>query len=196
MAFTEMHIRRFASLLLGLWMGGSLLLLVVATNNFASVDRTLGSQSPGAVKIVRDLGPDNARAFLRFQAAELNRWCFEGWEWIEMGLWVVLLVIFRSRAASSGVGTALAGLMLAAVAVMHWFLTPEIARLGFRLAFVPPSGLPATREQFRQFHMVYGILEIAQIGLGMTLAAILLGRHRSHTERHTRTRRDPAVPAC
>jgi hypothetical protein len=196
MIFIEMHTRRLASLVLGAWLGGSLLIMVVATHNFAGVDKALASPIPGAAKVVHDLGPEGARAFLRFQAGELNRWFFETWEWIEAGLGIGLLAVFQSRASASRAGTILAGLMLGAVVVMHLLLTPEIARLGSELAFAPSSGVTAIRERFGNYHLAYGILTILKLGLGMALAAVLLRRRGSSSGRRTRMRTVPADPAC
>ncbi len=87
----------------------------------------------------------------------------------------------------------MAGLMLATVVGTHLFLTGEIADLGSQLAFAPPYGLPATRQQFRHVHLLYGIVEIVKLGLGMVLVALLLRRHGS---RSRRVRAVPANPAC
>src|SRR5437764_11894389 len=44
----QMHFRRFAAFLLGIWIGGSAFMDMVATQNFHSVDRLLAAPSPQA----------------------------------------------------------------------------------------------------------------------------------------------------
>ncbi len=74
-----MSTRRFVAFLLGVWLGGSLFMYVIATHNLESADRVLGSPPPAAAKILDSLGAESARLLLRYQASELNRVYFEYW---------------------------------------------------------------------------------------------------------------------
>ena len=50
-----MHLRRFAALLVGAWLTGGLLLMVMATQNFRSIERLLAEPSTEAAKEIRKL---------------------------------------------------------------------------------------------------------------------------------------------
>src|SRR5438552_13864911 len=90
-----MDIRYFACWLLGAWIAGSLFMIMVATQNFRSVDRLLAA--PGsAAPMVEQMGHDAARTFLRYQVSEQNRWYFETWEKIQLALGAVLIVVAMS----------------------------------------------------------------------------------------------------
>src|SRR5947208_14361422 len=97
--WNSMNIRYFACWLLGAWMAGSLFMILVATQNFRSVDRLLAA--PGrAGEQVEKMGRDEARAFLRYQVSEQNRWYFETWEMAQLALGIaVLYATFRQSAA-------------------------------------------------------------------------------------------------
>src|SRR5712692_8460340 len=61
----QMHFRRLAAFLLGIWLGGSVFMDMVATQNFHSVDRLLAAPSPQVEERIQALGGrDAARAFL------------------------------------------------------------------------------------------------------------------------------------
>ena len=77
--------------LLGAWIAGSLFMIMVATQNFGSVDRLLAAPSSAAAAQIQTMGREKARAFLRYQVSEQNRWYFETWEKIQLALGVALL---------------------------------------------------------------------------------------------------------
>ena len=132
-----MHIRRLAALLLGGWLAVSLAVLLLATQNFRTVDRLLKSPPAGAAQAVQNLGQVQARTLLRHAASEQNRSSSEAWEEVQL-IWggVLLLVMLWGKHRDLR-GLLPAVLMLATVAVMHWFLTPEIGRLGRVVDFIP-----------------------------------------------------------
>ena len=68
-----MHTRRFATLLLGMWLAGSLFMFGVAVSNFQEVDHLLADPDPSASQMVKVLGGNSARMLLRYQVGELNR---------------------------------------------------------------------------------------------------------------------------
>src|SRR6266581_5531560 len=85
-----MKIPYFTCWLLGAWIAGSLFMILVATQNFRSVELLLASPAGAAAQIDR-MGHDEARAFLRYQVSEQNRWYFETWEKIQLALGLALL---------------------------------------------------------------------------------------------------------
>ena len=92
--------RRLAALLLGAWLGASVLADVAVTQNFQTVDRFL--QKPGSVSTLtalRDIPRDRERFLLRRNAAEENNWIFLNWERVELilGALLFLLLLFGER---------------------------------------------------------------------------------------------------
>src|SRR5436190_14977206 len=93
-----MHFRRFTCFLLGVWLGGIIMMSVVATQNFRTVDSILLDPSPGASPQLKTLGHSTARMLLRWQAGEQNRRLFEMWETgqIALAMAVLFVLLFGS----------------------------------------------------------------------------------------------------
>src|SRR5882762_8209151 len=150
-----MHFRRFAALLLGAWLAGCVFMDMVSTQNFRSVDHLLAAPPPQIAERMQAMGGhDPARAFLRYQASELNRAYFDNWERAQIVLGAVL--------------------MLGLVLLMHFYLTPEITRLGRAIDFVSPGTPSPDRTRFWTFHGAYSACELAKLGLGTMLAVLLV----------------------
>src|SRR5713226_3101025 len=174
-----MHFRRLASLLVGSWLMGCALMDMVATQNFRSVDRLLSAPSAQAAEQIRAIGGHNpARAFLRYQVAEQNRWYFENWERMQIALGVILVLVLLFGSVPDRFALLLTVLMLAAVLVMHFFLTPEITRLGRSIDFTPQGTPSSERARFWNFHGAYSATELVKLGLGVALAVRLLRRRK------------------
>src|SRR5580765_2614965 len=121
-----MKIRNLACWLLGAWMAGSLFMIMVATQNFRSVDRLLAVPG-GASARIEQMGRAEARTFLRYQVSEQNRWYFETWEKIQLVLGIALIAAtMRQRRLPAS----LAAIMLALALAERVYLTPDIIRLG------------------------------------------------------------------
>jgi hypothetical protein len=83
-------------------------------------------------------GHDLARAFLRYQASELNRSYFDNWG-AQIVLGAVLFLVLLFGSPPNRLMLLLTMLMLALVLLMHFYLTPEITRLGRVIDFVAPG---------------------------------------------------------
>lgn len=170
-----MHFHRLAALLLGAWLGGCLFMDMVATANFRSVDRVLAAPpAPFALEIQALGGHDAARMFLRHQVSEQNRWYFVTWEQAQIGLGAALFLLLVFGTDSGRLALLAAVLMLGLVLVMHFFLTPEITRLGRVIDFVPPGAPSGERTRFWVFHGAYSASELLKLGLGIVLAALVV----------------------
>ena len=168
-----MHFRRLAALLLGAWLGGSVFMDMVATQNFRSVDRLLAAPPAQVAERIQALGGhDAARVFLRYQVSEQNRWYFESWERAQIVLGAALFLVLVFGAVPNRLTLLLVLLMLAMVLVMRFFLTPEIIRLGRAADFAPA----ADRTRFWTFHGMYSAGELIKLGLGIVLGVRLLLR--------------------
>src|SRR5882724_1655665 len=78
--------------LLGAWIAGSLFMIMVATQNFRSVDRLLAAPGRAGAQVEK-MGHDDAKTFLRYQVSEQNRWYFETWEKVQLVLGLALLAV-------------------------------------------------------------------------------------------------------
>lgn len=173
-----MHFRRLACFLLGAWIGGSLFMAFVATQNFRSVDRLLVAPSPSAAQHIQVLGHDAARTFLRYQVSEQNRWYFETWEGFQLGLGLALFFLLLFGTDTGKIPLLLSLLMIVSVGVARFYLTPQIVHLGRLIDFVPADTGSPERSQFWTLHTEYSVLELVKWGLGFSLAAKLILRSR------------------
>lgn len=170
--------RRLTALLLGAWLGASILTDVAVTQNFQAVDRFL--KTPGSVATsiqINELGRNRVRVILRRNAGEENNWIFENWERVEilLGTGLLLLLIFGDRPEKLMLG--LCAGMLVIVLAEHFLLTPGIVDLGRRV-----DDLPATDPVSKRFWMLHGVysgMDILKMLLGFGLAARIAIRRKA-----------------
>jgi hypothetical protein len=163
--------------LMGAWLTGSVLVAIVATQNFFTIDRLLdGSSHPAFRGAVERLGATQSRDFLRYLSSELNRLYFLLWNVAQIVIGgLVLASIIRSRASSRLHWTI--SLMSALVLVMTLALLPMITTIGRSLDFVPRDPPPAAARTFGLLHAAYTSLDLLKIVLGI-LATVWLGREQ------------------
>ena len=128
-------------------MAGSLFMILVATQNFRSVDRLLAAPG-GAAQRIEQMGSAEARTFLRYQVSEQNRWYFETWEKAQLVLGGVLLAVVWTGLRERRIFGVMAAAMFALLLVERFYLTPEIVRLGRIDRFRSPSGVIARARHF------------------------------------------------
>jgi hypothetical protein len=172
------HFRRFTCLILGVWLGGIVVMAMVATQNFRTVDRILLAPHPGAAQDLKTIGHDSARMLFRWEAGEQNRWLFETWETAQvvLGLAVFFVLLFGSTETKYSLTLSL--LMLVAVILQRFLLTPMMTGLGRLIDFVPPGAHSPERIKFGVLHMGYMGIEISKCVFGLLLAIKLLMRTR------------------
>jgi hypothetical protein len=169
--------RRLEAFVLGAWIGAGIFADVAVTQNFQTVERFLAQ--PGSVLTSAELnkiGRQRERVILRRNAGEENNAIFENWERVELPIGCMLfgLLLFGSRPRKLMLAAAM--LMLAIVAVQHFFLSPVITDLGRQLADLPATDPLATR--FWTFHGIYSGSEILKLLVGVALAARLAIRSK------------------
>ncbi len=185
-----MHSRRLASLLIGAWLAASIFMDFTAIQNFRSVDRFLSAPGPLTAEHIRSIGGrEQARVFLRAEAAEANRFFFEQWEYSQLVLGVMLLAVFVfGHGDAPRIAMVLTILMLCIVAADRFLLTGEITRLGRMLDYPGTQGAePAT---FWRLHGIYSGMELLKLALGLGIAGLLVIRHKDRTRfvrEHART---------
>jgi hypothetical protein len=170
-----MKIHHLSCSLLGAWIAGSLFMIMVATQNFRSVDRLLAAPGRAGAQVEK-MGHDEARTFLRYQVSEQNRWYFETWEKIQLALGLALLAALWRHGKLL---FTLAAVMFALVLAERFYMTPEIVRLGRMIDFVPQSVSSPERDTFWRFHGAYSAVELLKLALGFFLTGrLIFGRDR------------------
>lgn len=173
--------RRLSALLLGAWLGASILTDLAVTQNFQTVDRFLEAPgNAGTSAQLNAIGRARERIILRRNAGEENNWIFLNWERLEfaIGGGLFLLLLFGDRPQKSMLALSL--LMLVIVAVEHFLLTPQITGLG-RIV----DDLPATDREYKKFWMLHGLysgLDISKMLVGFLFAARLAIRRKPDRE--------------
>jgi hypothetical protein len=173
--------RRLSALLLGAWLGASILADVAVTQNFQTVDRFL--QAPGTAEAraeLRAIGLARECVLLRRNAAEENNWIFLNWERVELalGAGLFLLLLFGDRPQK--IMLVLSAMMLAIVLAEHLLLTSRITALG-RVV----ENLPSTDSEYKTFWMLHGLysgLDILKMLTGFGLALRLALRRTRDPE--------------
>jgi hypothetical protein len=176
-----MHWYRIAAFLAGCSILGSLFMIFVATQNFATVDRVLAAPPQEATQMFQTLGPENARLLLRYLAGEENRLFFTSWEWAQIGLGAlltaVLLLVIKDLLLAG-----MSGAMLILALFQRFRVTPEMIALGRLIDFGGGTG-SAAYNQFWRLHGLYGVLEVVKLLLLIVVAGILLfGRRAKRPE--------------
>jgi hypothetical protein len=159
--------QRWALVVMGAWLMGTICMSIVATENFYTIDRLLALRANGAFAgAVDQLGWPHARDLLRYLSSELNRLYFQLWNWgqLALGLLALWLLPRRDRAWWGVVA------MLGIVAVMAAWMTPAIVSLGRTLDFVPRDPAPQGMQRFWILHAAYTTLEMIKLLAGAVVA--------------------------
>jgi hypothetical protein len=161
--------------LLGAWMGATVFMWMVATQNFAVVEQILAGPPEGFAAAVSSLSPEDLRLALRYQASEVNRLFFEGWGMLQPPL-AVLVMLLAWRSGSSRLIVALIALMLLVTVFLQLYVAPETVRLGRLLDFVPREPPPPEAAPFWRLHHTYTGLDMLKFVLGLAVFASHLRR--------------------
>src|SRR5262245_61610148 len=122
--------QRWALVVMGAWLMGTICTSIVATENFYTIDRLLVARAnPAFAAAIDRLGSPAGRDLLRYLSSELNRLYFQMWNVAQIVLGGVALWLVAGRARQGVM------LMIAIVAVMLASLMPAIVSLGRSLDF-------------------------------------------------------------
>ncbi len=189
-----MRYRRIICFLMGVWIGVSALLALEVFQSFNAVDDVLRTPPERVSLMFKALGPDRARALLRYTAGRQNVSTFEDWEDIQLALGLLIsgmLFIERPTRALSPVTLA----MTLLVAFVHFKITPELSWLGSGIEFVPWTAESQLRDQFWNLHRLYLVLDIVKCLIGLTVAVVLFTQHSGKSVRRRSRRGDPEMMA-
>lgn len=167
--------RRLSALLLGAWLGASILVDVAVTQNFQAVDRFLTAPGNAATSSeLNAIGAARERVILRRNAGEENNWIFLNWERVEFAVGGGLFLLFLLGDKPQKLRVALSIVLLAIVAAEHFLLTPRITDLGRIVDALPPTD-PGYKT-FWTLHGLYSGLDILKMlvmfGLAVRLAIL------------------------
>ena len=155
---------------MGVWLMGTIFVSVVAAQDFYTIDRLLASpDNETFARMVEEIGPGDSRSLLRYLASELNRRFFQLWNLAQFRigaavLWLVLGVPQASRLKWPLIG------MLAVVAFLTIWVTPQIMAVGRGLDFVPREPEPQSLATFGMLHATYASLEVLKFAVGVLVA--------------------------
>ena len=175
-----MHFTRLASICLGAWLAGNILILVIASLSSPAVEDLVLRPSLDASKVVVKLEQSQARALLHHFSADLDRRLRWQWENVEIGLGLTILISLFLGSSGKRYPGVLCLLMLGCVCFLHWFVGPEIEKLVPRIDFVQDA-----RERYRALSSAYSTTTYVVLVLGFAAAFGLAMRRRRHVPADT-----------
>jgi hypothetical protein len=169
-----MHTRRIAGFLLGAWLGGSLMMILIQIENLRFTASVLSTPSDPAAEYIKKTGPQqNVELLMRYQAAEQNRRYSEVWEDTQFGLAVILggcLFLGTQRRIFPLVFCCL---MLLMVIFQHLGVTPELSFRGREADFPPGNASYSVQTRVWALYQVYAWVEGTKLVLGVLLSGYL-----------------------
>ena len=134
-----MHTRRFVAFLLGVWLGGMVLVAYISHGNLSTTQGIVESGGEAARRHLEMSGRENSIPLLRHNTAEINRSMVQSWEWMQLGLALVVLSTLPFAMRLKWSHLIAAALMLLIVIAQRALLTPEMIGVGRLLDFVSPG---------------------------------------------------------
>jgi hypothetical protein len=170
-----MRARALLILVLGLWLGGSLVVGAVTFYNFAGFADLFERNPALAAQAGFDPADKEAKktSLLWVHASELNRVFFESWNRAQLILGV-LAVALGLLSRSGRLVVALLSLALLLVALVHFGIEPQVVELGRELDFAPRTPPPPQVEPFQRLHGLYFSAELLRLALVALAAALLV----------------------
>jgi len=152
--------------LIGGWLMGTVLMWVVATQNFRRVDAVLANPRPEIKQRISPMTEGDARLVLRLLASELNRFYFRAWGAAQLVLGGILLALIWSTFRSDLRTCMLVGLMWGITAVLLFFIIPQLIHVGRQIDFVPRAPPPPQISIFWRLHLAYTLADVVKLTLG------------------------------
>src|SRR5579884_20061 len=142
-----MHARRFACMLLGMWLAGSALMTWITLDSFNAAPRMLATHSPDFAIRLKAMGKQEASMLLAYPVRQQAIWWMQQWGDLEIaiGAFFFLFLLLGTREGKITLGIAL--IPLAVAIFQRAFMTPQLLYLGGLLDFVPPNMVMAERGQ-------------------------------------------------
>jgi hypothetical protein len=169
-----MKTRALLILVLGIWLGGSLIMGGVVSYNFAGFEDLFTRNPALAERAGFDPADTEAKktSLLWVHASELNRVFFHAWNLAQLVLGA-LAVVLALAARARWLPVTLLALAVCVVAYVHLGIEPQVVDLGRQLDFLPRTPPPPMVEPFQRLHGLYFSAELLRLAL-VALAAIHL----------------------
>jgi len=181
-----MHTRRMAAFLLGAWLGGSLLMILVQVQNLRFTASLLTTASDQAVEVLKKTDPrQNVEMLMRYQAAEQNRRYSYVWEEAQVGLALILGGCLFLGTQRRIFPMMFCGLMLLMVIFEHLGVTPELVYRGRAADFPPGNTAYGAQTRVWALDQVYAWVEGTKLVLGVLLSGYLFIFRARRTRRQT-----------
>lgn len=166
--------RRFTAVVLSMWLGGILLVSLVAPAGYRSVDSTMAHPPRTVTAAMKAMGAAPVRQMLQYQAAEAGRFVLEWWGLLQlaMGTAVFLLLLFGSTAGRPALGLSLGMLVMALLEA--FVLIPRISAIGQELQMAGQSRAAEVEAKVRALHLGFTAFGLVVILLGAILLGLLL----------------------
>jgi hypothetical protein len=169
-----MHTRRMAGFLLGAWLGGSILMILIQVENLRFTASLFATPSDQAAELIQKTAPrENLQLLMRYQAAEQNRRYSSVWEEAQFGLALVLGACLFLGTQRRIFPMLFCGLMLLMVIFQHLGVTQELAYRGREADFPPGNSSYSVQTRLWALYQVYGWVEGSKIVLGTLLSGYL-----------------------
>ncbi len=163
--------RMLAAIILSAWVAMTLCRWYAAIGSFGAIRRVLEGANPQLAETTKSLSPGQARLVLRHAASEINRTYFRAYGWAQLALGLALLIVLFRQAPRDTAALVVTGAMLALVAGLTLYVTPEIVALGRKIDFVPRDPAPPEMARFRVLHGAFTGLDGVKLAAGLGLLA-------------------------
>jgi len=169
---------KWAMFCMAIWLFGNIFMMVVATQNFYTIDR-LVADSPNDVfnSTVAAMQNPSAYEMLRYLSSELNRLYFQYWNLAQLPLGILALWLVTGLPESHGPTWEIVAMLLFVLFLMV-FITPAILRIGRSLDFVLRDPTPPQMRTFGLLHTAYIVITVINLVLGSAVT-LWLQRERS-----------------
>lgn len=164
-----MHVRRFACMLLGMWLGCSGLITWITLDSFQAAPHVIEAYPPLNGRLPA-MAPESVQKVLAYGVRQQVGWWLEGWGngEIAIGVFFFFYLLLGTREGKLTLGLSL--IPLAAAAVQRGLITPQLIYLGGKADFAPELG---------PVRLGLILVEAIELCSGAILALLLIGRqHR------------------
>ena len=179
-----MHFRRLSALALGGWLAGSLLVLAFKAENARCIEPLIRTPAREAVDVLAKVQESEVRAVMLYHASEVNRQTTRYWEMTQFALGALVLAGLFFSPSGSKYPAVMCLLMLATVAFLHWFMTPQIESTALAASFAKTAQESVAADRLRSLQTGYATAEYLKLAVGFLMAWALLKRAR-RSRRHT-----------
>lgn len=174
-----MHSRRFACLLLGMWLAGGFLMTWIASENNRAVNHLLVQADPAATLRIKVFGSSEIALLMKYEAAELSRSEMEVWEDSQLILGTFFFMFLLFGTGEGKLALSLALVLLLGVITQRFFISPEIVAYGRLTDFAAANATSGYRAKLLVLQGAYLAIEIGKwVGM-IALCAILVSQGRS-----------------